>query len=142
MASLGQLGIASKSVEAETAHFGLKLMTVVFSDRREAGRKLATELKDYAGRRDVIVLALPRGGVPVAYEVARALKAPLDVFVVRKLGVPGCEELAMGAIATSGVRVLTGALSAGTIWILRCSVPGKAEVDAPNWVNDTNGLDR
>ncbi|MEI9421147.1 erythromycin esterase family protein [Mesorhizobium sp. Cs1299R1N1] len=81
-------------------------MTVVFSDRREAGRKLATELKDYAGRRDVIVLALPRGGVPVAYEVARALKAPLDVFVVRKLGVPGHEELAMGAIATSGVRVL------------------------------------
>ncbi len=85
---------------------GLKLMTIVFSDRREAGRQLAGKLAHYAGRDDVIVLALPRGGVPVGYEVAQALKAPLDVFVVRKLGVPGYEELAMGAIATSGVRVL------------------------------------
>lgn len=81
-------------------------MTIVFSDRREAGQALAGKLTAYAGRTDVIVLALPRGGVPVGYEVARALKAPLDVFVVRKLGVPGQEELAMGAIATSGVRVL------------------------------------
>ena len=77
-----------------------------FRDRFEAGRRLAARLRDYAGRDDVIVLALPRGGVPVAYEVARALRAPLDVFLVRKLGVPGHEELAMGAIASGGVRVL------------------------------------
>src|SRR6202023_636023 len=78
----------------------------LFRDRREAGRVLAERLAAYANRPDVLVLALPRGGVPVAYEVARALGAPLDVFVVRKLGVPGHEELAMGAIATGGVRVL------------------------------------
>lgn len=77
-----------------------------FRDRREAGRILATRLSPYADRPDVLVLALPRGGVPVAYEVARALNAPLDVFLVRKLGVPGHEELAMGAIASGGVRVL------------------------------------
>ncbi len=77
-----------------------------FRDRADAGRRLAAALTDYAGRSDVIVLALPRGGVPVAYEVARALRAPLDVFVVRKLGVPDEPELAMGAIATGGVRVL------------------------------------
>src|ERR1700682_4180886 len=78
----------------------------LFRDRREAGRLLAAKLAAYANRPDVIVLALPRGGVPVAYEVARALNAPLDVFVVRKLGVPGYEELAMGAVATGGLRVL------------------------------------
>jgi len=78
----------------------------LFRDRRDAGRRLAERLEVYSNRPDVIVLALPRGGVPVAYEVARALRAPLDVFVVRKLGVPGCEELAMGAVATGGVRVL------------------------------------
>jgi predicted phosphoribosyltransferase len=77
-----------------------------FRDRREAGRVLAEKLTAYANRPDVLVLALPRGGVPVAYEVARALGAPLDVFVVRKLGVPGYEELAMGAVATGGVRAL------------------------------------
>jgi predicted phosphoribosyltransferase len=77
-----------------------------FRDRHEAGRLLAEKLARYASRPDVLVLALPRGGVPVAYEVARALGAPLDVFVVRKLGVPGHEELAMGAVATGGVRVL------------------------------------
>src|SRR3982751_5437497 len=79
---------------------------MIFSDRRDAGRQLAARLTDYAGRRDVLVLALPRGGVPVGSEVARALGAPLDVFLVRKLGVPGREELAMGAIASGGVRVL------------------------------------
>ncbi|HEV3394295.1 MAG TPA: phosphoribosyltransferase, partial [Chthoniobacterales bacterium] len=72
----------------------------------EAGRFLATKLSKYSGRDDVIVLGLPRGGVPVAYEVARALRVPLDVFIVRKLGVPGFEELAVGAIASGGVRVL------------------------------------
>ena len=77
-----------------------------FRDRSEAGRLLAAKLAAYANRPDVLVLALPRGGVPVAYEVARALGAPLDVFLVRKLGVPGHEELAMGAVATGGVRVL------------------------------------
>jgi putative phosphoribosyl transferase len=77
-----------------------------FQDRLAAGRLLAEYLGAYANRSDVLVLALPRGGVPVAYEVARSLKAPLDVFIVRKLGVPGHEELAMGAVATGGVRVL------------------------------------
>lgn len=81
-------------------------MDYPFRDRSEAGQVLAQELRAYAGREDVIVLALPRGGVPVAFEVARALQAPLDVFVVRKLGVPGHEELAMGAIASGGVLVL------------------------------------
>jgi predicted phosphoribosyltransferase len=77
-----------------------------FSNRREAGRLLAAKLAAYAKRPDVLVLALPRGGVPVAYEVARALDAPLDVFLVRKLGVPRHEEFALGAIATGGVRVI------------------------------------
>src|SRR5947207_15719834 len=77
-----------------------------FRDRAEAGRLLAELLRDYKGREDVVVLALPRGGVPVGYEVARALGLPLDVFVVRKLGAPGHEELAMGAIAHGGARVL------------------------------------
>jgi predicted phosphoribosyltransferase len=77
-----------------------------FPNRTEAGRLLANELGEYAGRGDVVVLGLPRGGVPVAHEVADALEAPLDVFVVRKLGVPGREELAMGAIASGGIRVL------------------------------------
>ncbi len=77
-----------------------------FRDRREAGRFLASKLMKYAHRPDVVVLALPRGGVPVGYEVARTLGAPLDVFVVRKLGAPGQEELAMGAVASGGVRVL------------------------------------
>jgi putative phosphoribosyl transferase len=77
-----------------------------FRDRADAGRQLATHLGDYAGRPNVLVLGLARGGVPVAFEVARALEAPLDVFLVRKLGVPGREELAMGAIASGGARVL------------------------------------
>ena len=77
-----------------------------FSDRKLAGRLLAEHLAHYGGRDDVIVLALPRGGVPVAYEVAQALDAPLDVFVVRKLGVPGFEEVALGAVASGGARVL------------------------------------
>ena len=84
-----------------------------FRDRRDAGRVLADKLAAYANHPDVLVLALPRGGVPVAYEVARALGAPLDVFLVRKLGVPGQEELAMGAVATGGVRVLNDAIVAG-----------------------------
>ncbi|HEX6939530.1 MAG TPA: phosphoribosyltransferase [Longimicrobiales bacterium] len=78
----------------------------VFEDRDDAGRALAARLTRYAGRPEVLVLALPRGGVPVAYRVARALDAPLDVMVVRKLGLPGQPELAMGAIASGGVRVL------------------------------------
>src|SRR5688500_10126875 len=77
-----------------------------FIDREDAGRQLALELAPYAGRPDLLVLALPRGGVPVGFEIARALGAPLDVFLVRKLGVPGHEELAMGAIASGGTRVL------------------------------------
>ena len=77
-----------------------------FRDRRDAGRKLAQELLHYANRSDVMVLALPRGGVPVGYEVALALDVPLDIFIVRKLGLPGQEELAIGAIASGGIRVL------------------------------------
>ncbi|HEY2144101.1 MAG TPA: phosphoribosyltransferase [Candidatus Udaeobacter sp.] len=81
-------------------------MDRAFENREEAGRQLAKKLDKYAGRDDVIVLGLPRGGVPVAYEVAKRLRTPLDVFIVRKLGVPGFEELAAGAIASGGVRVL------------------------------------
>lgn len=79
---------------------------VWFRDRHDAGRRLADTLADYAHRPDVVVLGLPRGGVPVAFEVARALHAPLDVFVVRKLGVPGHEELAMGAVAGGRTQVV------------------------------------
>jgi predicted phosphoribosyltransferase len=82
------------------------MLAPLFKDRRDAGRKLAAKLTEYAGKPEVVVLALPRGGVPVAFEVAQALGAPLDLFLVRKLGVPGHEELAMGAIASGGVRVL------------------------------------
>jgi predicted phosphoribosyltransferase len=81
-------------------------MEGAFPNRAEAGRFLATKLSKYSGRDDIIVLGLPRGGVPVAFEVAQALRLPLDVFIVRKLGVPGFEELAVGAIASGGVRVL------------------------------------
>ena len=81
-----------------------------FRDRVDAGQKLAARLTEYAGRPDVLVLALPRGGVPVGAEVARALGVPLDVFLVRKLGVPGHAELAMGAIAAGGLQVLSEAL--------------------------------
>ena len=84
-----------------------------FRNRTDAGRQLAAKLAAYANRPDVLVLALPRGGVPVGYEVARALGAPLDVFVVRKLGVPRYEELAMGAVATGGVRVLNDEIVRG-----------------------------
>jgi len=81
-------------------------MVALFRDRTDAGQALARALAPYAGRPDLIVLALPRGGVPVGFEVARALGAPLDVFVVRKLGFPGNDEYAMGAIASGGVRVI------------------------------------
>jgi putative phosphoribosyl transferase len=77
-----------------------------FRDRIHAGRVLGKKLQHYRDNKDVVVLALPRGGVPVAFEVAQALRAPLDVFIVRKLGLPGHEEYAMGAIATGGVRVM------------------------------------
>ena len=84
-----------------------------FRNRIDAGRRLAEKLAAYADRPDVLVLALPRGGVPVGGEVARALGAPLDVFLVRKLGVPGYEELAMGAVATGDVRVLNDEIVRG-----------------------------
>jgi putative phosphoribosyl transferase len=83
-----------------------------FRDRNEAGRDLARELSHYAGRNDVIVLALPRGGVPIGFEIAHALHAPLEIFLVRKLGVPGYDELAMGAIASGGTMVLNEAVVA------------------------------
>ena len=83
---------------------------MLFRDRVDAGRKLAANLDAYADRQDVIVLALPRGGVPVAWEVAQALHAPLDIFLVRKLGVPGHSELAMGAIASGGTHVVNQAV--------------------------------
>jgi predicted phosphoribosyltransferase len=81
-----------------------------FVDRSDAGRQLAQELEQYAGRHDVVVLGLPRGGVPVAFEIAMALDLPLDVFVVRKLGLPGHEEFGIGAIASGGVRVVDQAV--------------------------------
>ena len=77
-----------------------------FADRHEAGVELASRLAEYKGREDLVILGLPRGGVPVAFEVARVLEAPLDVFVVRKLGMPGDPEFAIGAIASGGVRIL------------------------------------
>jgi putative phosphoribosyl transferase len=83
---------------------------MIFRNRKEAGEKLAEKLTEYEGRSDLLVLALPRGGVPVAFEVAKKLAAPLDVFLVRKLGVPGHEELAMGAIASGGIRVLNNSI--------------------------------
>jgi putative phosphoribosyl transferase len=83
---------------------------MLFHDRRDAGRRLAAKLSKYANRPDVVVLALPRGGVPVGYEVARALNVPLDIFLVRKLGFPDQEELAMGAIASGGVRIFNRGL--------------------------------
>src|SRR5258707_5958045 len=86
---------------------------MAFRDRADAGRDLAAKLMKYAHRPDVLVLALPRGGVPVAFEVARVLNAPLDVFLVRKLGLPGQEELAMGAVAGGGLRILNDELVQG-----------------------------
>ena len=97
-------------------------MATRYQDRHDAGRRLAVELHAYANRPDVIVLALPRGGVPVGFEVAAALGAPLDVFVVRKLGVPWEEEVAMGAIASGGVRVLDSDL-------IRAARVSEAEVE-------------
>jgi predicted phosphoribosyltransferase len=88
------------------AHTSTATATATFRDRAEAGRLLAERLRTYAGGDEIIVLALPRGGVPVAFEIAQALAVPLDVFVVRKLGVPGHEELALGAIASGGARVV------------------------------------
>jgi putative phosphoribosyl transferase len=85
-----------------------------FHDRADAGRLLAKKLGHYAGRSDLLILGMPRGGVPVAFEVAKSLPAPLDVFIVRKLGVPGHEELAMGAIASGGIRVLNDAVIRST----------------------------
>src|SRR5688572_26852858 len=89
---------------------GALMNEYTFPDRSAAGQTLARELSHYADRNDVAVLALPRGGVPVGFEIARALRAPLDVFLVRKLGVPQYEELAMGAIASGGTRVLNEAV--------------------------------
>src|SRR5450755_1988345 len=106
----------------------------IFQDRREAGQLLAPLLRKYASRDDVIVLALPRGGVPVAREVARALDAPLDIFTVRKLGVPGHEELAMGAIAAGGVEVLDRNLI-GKLGLTRAEIQHTVE-------RERNELDR
>ena len=92
-------------------------MSFQFKDRAEAGRLLAAKLESYAGREGLLVLALPRGGVPVAYEVAVKLKAPLDVFLVRKLGVPGHEELALGAMASGGVCVFNDSV------VKSCDIP-------------------
>ena len=104
-------------------------LTTRFRDRTQAGRLLATELAPWAHRSDVVVLALPRGGVPVGYEVARALGVPLDVFVVRKLGVPGHEELGMGAIAPGGVRLLNEDVVA-TAGVSNATIEAVAEREA------------
>jgi predicted phosphoribosyltransferase len=100
------LAEAPKREPRDAAPVPKKMTPGFFQDRRVAGRYLAARLAAYANRGDVVVLALPRGGVPVACEVAKSLNAPLDVFIVRKLGVPGHEELAMGAVASGGVAVL------------------------------------
>jgi putative phosphoribosyl transferase len=92
---------------------GANLMILPYKNRSEAGRELADALQPYANRPDVLVLALPRGGVPVAYQVAQRLNAPMDLMLVRKLGLPGHEELAMGAIATGGIRVLNAEVIQG-----------------------------
>src|SRR5919109_995994 len=106
---------------------------MLFRDRTDAGRQLAARLTHYAGRDDVLVLALPRGGVPVGYEVAEALGAPLDVFLVRKLGTPGHEELAMGAIASGGVRVVNrdvlASLGLGTDAVDRVAAIEQREIE-------------
>jgi putative phosphoribosyl transferase len=106
---------------------------VRFRDREHAGRLLAERLEKHRGGPDLLVLGLPRGGVPVAFEVARALAAPLDVFVVRKLGVPGHEELAMGALASGGVRVLNekvvAALGINDATIARAVAAENAELE-------------
>jgi putative phosphoribosyl transferase len=86
---------------------------MIFLNRVDAGRRLAKKLVEYAGRKDVLVLAIPRGGAPVAFQVASQLNAPLDVFAVRKLGVPAHEELAFGAIATGGIRILDSRIVKG-----------------------------
>lgn len=102
-------GLASKKNRGAVSRPELamfKEFSQPFANRRKAGVELASKLRRYAGRPDVVVLALPRGGVPVAFEVAEALDAPLDIFMVRKLGMPGHRELAMGAIASGGIRVL------------------------------------
>ena len=107
-------------------------MNTIFTNRTEAGQELAQYLGKYANRKDVIVLGVPRGGVPVAYEVATALEAPLDVFVLRKLGVPGHEELAFGAIGSGGVRVLNpdvvGALGISNLDIERVTAAERQEL--------------
>jgi putative phosphoribosyl transferase len=89
-------------------------MELPYKNRSEAGRELANALQPYANRPDVLVLGLPRGGVPVAYRVAKSLNAPMDLMLVRKLGLPGHEELAMGAIATGGIRVLNAEVLQGS----------------------------
>jgi predicted phosphoribosyltransferase len=105
-----------------------------FANRAEAGQLLAGKLLDYAGRDDVIVLGLPRGGVPVAFEVAQRLRVPLDIFIVRKLGVPGFEELAVGAIASGGVRVLNKDVAR--------ALPNAAEVIEAVTARETTELER
>jgi putative phosphoribosyl transferase len=106
---------------------------VIFLDRADAGRKLATELSAYANRSDVLVLGIPRGGVVVACEIAKALHVPLDVFVSRKLGVPGQEELAFGAVSSGGVRILdqeiVGALAISEKQIEACSQEAREELE-------------
>jgi len=98
--------LPSNEYAASDGHVACSIAVMRFKDRREAGKRLAAHLAEYANRPDVIVLALTCGGVPVAYEIAEAICAPLDVFFVRRLAAPGSEDLAMGAIATGGVSVL------------------------------------
>jgi predicted phosphoribosyltransferase len=98
------------ALKSKIANQKSKIPKLLFRDRTDAGQRLAARLGEYAGRSGVLILALPRGGLPVAFEVARSLRSPLGVFLVRKLGVPGHEELAMGAIATGGVCVVNEAV--------------------------------
>lgn len=111
----------------------LRQESVIFQDRADAGRRLAQELTPYADRKDVLVLGIPRGGVVVAFEVAKALHAPLDIFVSRKLGVPGHEELAFGAVSSGGVRILdreiVDALAISEAQIDKCAQAAREELE-------------
>jgi len=119
----------------------------MFEDRSEAGRVLAGRLVDYAGRADVVVLALPRGVMPVAFEIASSLGAPLDVWSVRKLGVPGHQELAMGAIAANGTRVVNQPvveLHGGTLAALGVNVArlhGRTVAELWSYTTDQHAVD-
>ena len=116
-------------------------MERAFANRTDAGRLLAEKLEKYTGRDDIIVLGLPRGGVPVAYEVAKRLRVPLDVFIVRKLGVPGFEELAAGAIASGGAAACARRVS-GSRSVMRVSAVGERQFTVTPYLAIASAVER